>query len=101
MGFIYAPVLLITAILESVDARTVRTNRSRGEEDDDTVEEWEELADELNFESEGWDKKVQTTKPVVEVDADVVEIRKLKEQVEELQRLVRAMSPEKEEGEQS
>jgi hypothetical protein len=96
MGVIYAPVLLLTAVLESIDARSVRSNRSRGEEDDDTIEEWEELAGELNFESEGWDKKVQTTKPIVEVDAGVVEIRQLKEQVDELHRLVRALSPETE-----
>ncbi|KIW87249.1 uncharacterized protein Z519_12152 [Cladophialophora bantiana CBS 173.52] len=93
MGVIYSPLLLITAGLEAVDARSVRSNRSRGEEDDDTVEEWEELAGELNFESEGWDKKVQSSRPVVEVDADVVEIRQLKEQVDELQRMVRALSP--------
>ena len=96
MGVIYSPVLLITAGLEAWDARSVRSNRSRGEEDDDTIEEWEEIASELNFESEGWDKKVQSTKPVVEVDADVVEIRQLKEQVDELHRLVRALSPEAE-----
>ncbi|KAJ9605414.1 Calcium channel yvc1 [Cladophialophora chaetospira] len=102
MGVVYAPVLLVTAALEAVDARNVRSNRSRGEEDDDTIEEWEELAGDLNFESEGWDKKVQSTKPIVEVDADVVEIRQLKEQVEELTRLVRALSPEAEEtGEKS
>ena len=93
MGVVYAPVLVITAALEAVEARGVRSNRSRGEEDDDTIEEWEEMVGELNFESEGWDKKVQTSKPIVEVDADVVEIRELKEQMSELNRLVRALSP--------
>jgi hypothetical protein len=93
MGVVYAPLLLITAALESYEARSVRRNRSRGEEDDDTVEEWEELSDEVDFEGEGWDKKVDGTKPVVEVDADVVEIRELKEEMKELKRLIRALSP--------
>ncbi|EXJ54015.1 hypothetical protein A1O7_09352 [Cladophialophora yegresii CBS 114405] len=101
MGLIYFPVLLVTAAVEAVDARSVRSNRSRGEEDDDTIQEWEEMAGELDFESEGWDKKVQSTRPIVEVDADVVEIRQLKEQVEELHRLVRALSPEADGGESS
>lgn len=97
MGVIYSPLLFITAALEAWDARSVRSNRSRGEEDDDTVEEWEELDEEINFESEGWVKKVQSSKPIVEVDADVVEIRELKEQVSELRQLIRALSPEAEE----
>lgn len=92
MGVIYSPLLLITAALEARDAHAVRDNRRRGEEDDDTIEEWEELQGEVNFEGEGWDKKVQSSKPIVEVDADVVEIRELKEQIKELRDMVRAMS---------
>lgn len=96
MGVIYSPLLLITAGVEAREAHSVRDNRKRGEEDDDTVEEWEELQGELDFENEGWNKKVQTTKPIVEVDADVVEIRELKEQIKELRDMIRAMSVEPE-----
>ena len=96
MGIIYSPLLLITAALEAREARSVRDNRRRGEEDDDTIEEWEELQDELDFESEGWDKKVQSSKPIVDVDADVVEIRELKQQIKELKEMVRGMSVEPE-----
>jgi len=94
MGIIYSPLLLITAAVEAREAHSVRDNRKRGEEDDDTIEEWEELQGEVDFESEGWGKKVQSTKPVVEVDADVVEIRELKEQINELRDLIRGMSVE-------
>lgn len=96
MGIIYSPLLLITAALEAREARSVRDNRRRGEEDDDTIEEWEELQGELDFESEGWDKKVQSSKPIVDVDADVVEIRELKQQIKELKEMVRGMSVEPE-----
>ncbi len=96
MGIIYSPLLLITAAVEAREARSVRDNRRRGEEDDDTIEEWEELQDELDFESEGWDKKVQSSKPIVDVDADVVEIRELKQQIKELKEMVRGMSVEPE-----
>ena len=94
MGVIYSPLLLVTAAYESFEAHKVRSNRSRGEEDDDTVEEWEQLDEEIDHEGEGWDKKVQSTKPDVEVDVDVVEIRALKKDVEELKRMIRALSPE-------
>ncbi|EXJ82570.1 hypothetical protein A1O3_06383 [Capronia epimyces CBS 606.96] len=94
MAVIYSPLLLGTAALEAREAQSVRNNRKRGEEDDDTVEEWEELEDELDFEAEGWEKKVRTTKPIVEVDTDVQEIRQLKEQVKELHHMIRALSPE-------
>lgn len=96
MGIIYSPLLLITAAVEAREARSVRDNRRRGEEDDDTIEEWEELQGELDFESEGWDKKVQSSKPIVDVDADVVEIRELKQQIKELKEMVRGMSVEPE-----
>ena len=43
MGIIYAPLLCVTALLEQRDASNVVWNRKRGEEDDDTVQEWEVL----------------------------------------------------------
>ncbi|RVX75884.1 hypothetical protein B0A52_00241 [Exophiala mesophila] len=94
MGIIYAPLLLITAAFEARDAQSVRDNRKRGDEDDDTIEEWEELDEELDLVGDGWDAKVSASKPIVEVDADIVEIRELKKRVQELSRLVRALSPE-------
>ena len=75
MGVIYSPLLCITAFIEAREAKTVRLNRKRGEEDDDTTEEWEEMQGETDFEGEGWDKKVEASKPNVEVDLAVVEIR--------------------------
>ncbi|KAK7518281.1 uncharacterized protein IWZ02DRAFT_470598 [Phyllosticta citriasiana] len=57
MGFIYSPLLFITAALETREAHKVKFNRKRGEADDDSMQEWEELAGEVDFEAEGWDKK--------------------------------------------
>ena len=94
MGVIYSPLLVLTAAYEAYEAQKVRDNRKRGEEDDDTVEEWEQMDSEIDFESEGWHKKVQSSKPDVEVDIDVVEIRELKAQVSELQEMIRALNPE-------
>ncbi|KAL9105630.1 MAG: hypothetical protein Q9227_009242 [Pyrenula ochraceoflavens] len=92
MGVIYSPLLLIIASLESREARHIRWNRGRNEEDDDTIEEWEQLEGEIDFEGEGWDKKVESTKPDVKVDATLFEVRELKEQLEDLKRMVRAVS---------
>lgn len=93
MGVIYSPLLCITAFLEARQAKTIRLNRKRGEEDDDdNTEEWEEMAEEIDFEGEGWREKVEGTRPNVEVEAAVVEVRQLKEQVKELREMVREMS---------
>ena len=46
------------------------------------------MDDELDFEAEGWAKKVEMAKPNVDTDAAVLEIRSLKEQVAELKQLV-------------
>ena len=62
MGAVYAPMLLVTAFYEAREARKVKDNRKRGEEDDDTIEEWEQLEGEVDFEGEGWNKKVEETK---------------------------------------
>ncbi|KAF2842606.1 receptor-activated Ca2+-permeable cation channel [Patellaria atrata CBS 101060] len=88
MGVIYSPLLLITAAIETKEAHKVKRNRKRGEEDEDTIEEWEQLAVECDFEGEGWTKKVEDTKPDIETDAAIVEIRELKERIKELKQIV-------------
>lgn len=92
MGIIYSPLLLVTAWFEIREARHVKWNRRRHEEDDDNVEEWEQLEGEIDFEGEGWDKKVESSCPDVKTDTAVIEIRELKEQVKELRGMVRAIS---------
>jgi Polycystin cation channel len=94
MGVIYSPLLAITAFIEAREAKTIKLNRKRGEADDDTIEEWEEMEGEVDMEGEGWDKKVESTRPNVEVDAAVVEVRELKSQIKELRDMVRALSEE-------
>jgi hypothetical protein len=94
MGFIYSPLLLITAFYEAKQAQEVNANRKRGQADDDTVEEWEQLEGEVDFEGEGWDKKVENSKPDVEVNTSVIEIRQLKNQLAELKEMIRGISVE-------
>lgn len=84
MGVIYSPLLLITAYLETQQAGRIKRNRGRGEEDEDTVEEWEQMNHSMDYESDGWAKKVEGSKPNVDTDAAVLEIRDLKAQVAEL-----------------
>ena len=74
MGFLYSPLLLMTAWLET--------------KHEDTTEEWEQSASEMDFEGEGWAKKVESTRPNVETDAAVLEIREVMEKVEALTRMV-------------
>lgn len=93
MGVIYSPVLLITAFLETQQAHSVKSNRKRGEEDDDTIEEWEQLEGEVDFEAEGWTKRVQTTRPNVDVGVEAVydEVGALKKEMQELKDLIEGM----------
>lgn len=88
MGFIYSPLLCITAFLEVRVAQRVQWNRKRGEVDEDTVEEWEQLEGEFDFEGDGWAKKCEVTKPNVEVDATLVEVRELRKEIDELKKLI-------------
>ena len=96
MGVIYSPLLLITAFLETRQAWDVRDNRRRGEEDEDQVQEWEQLSVEVDLEAEGWTKKVEGSKPNVETDAAVLEIREVRERVEDLRGVVEWMVKERE-----
>ena len=88
MGIIYSPLLLVAAYFEMRTARDIRINRSRGDEDDDTVEEWEQMAGEVDFEADGWNKHVDSAKPNVEEEAAVLEVRKLHGEVEKLKEMI-------------
>jgi hypothetical protein len=88
MAVIYSPLLVVTALLEQQEAWVVKENRRRGEEDEDTVHEWEQVLQECDFEADGWDKKVQSSKPNVEFDTAVLEIRELRKEVGELKDLL-------------
>ena len=91
MSIIYSPLLIVTAFMETRQAHRVSYNRRRGEEDDDVVQEWEQVLNECDFEADGWDKKVQSTKPNVEFDTAVLEIRRVREEVEELKGLIQML----------
>ncbi|ODH27530.1 hypothetical protein ACO22_04164 [Paracoccidioides brasiliensis] len=100
MGVIYSPLLFITAFIETLNARRIRLNRRLGEEDDDVLEEWQAAAQDLNidFGADSWDLKVAKTKPNVEVDPCVLEVRELKGQVVELMELTKKLKEEVESG---
>lgn len=78
MGLFYSPLLLIMAIFETRTAHAIRRNRARGEADDDIIEEWEQLAHDIDFGAEGWAKTCEAVKPNMEDDPAVVEIKKLR-----------------------
>jgi hypothetical protein len=92
MGVLYSPLLLITAYLETRTARTVRFNRKRNEADDDTIEEWEQLADEFDVEGSGWGKRVLESAPNVVTDAALVELKELREEMKEIKGLLKALT---------
>ncbi|RDW69314.1 hypothetical protein BP6252_08334 [Coleophoma cylindrospora] len=98
MGAIYSPLLFIAAWFETKSARMVRSNRTRGEEDDDTIEEWEQMIGECDFEAEGWDKKVKSVVPNVEEDRATLEVRELRKEVHELKTLLLKLVEEKGKG---
>ncbi len=107
MAIVYSPLLLFTAALETRAAYFVRRNRGRAArlhssmpdhdfevQDDDEIEEWEQMEGEVDFEGEGWAKKVQETSPNVVETKAVVEIRELKKEIEQMKKMLERLSPE-------
>lgn len=89
MQILYSPFMLCIAWVESREARRVSSNRARGEADDDSTEEWEELSHEVDMEASGWDKKVLETVPDVEEDKCCQLVRELQKEVKELKAIVK------------
>ncbi|KAF4966574.1 hypothetical protein FSARC_5816 [Fusarium sarcochroum] len=88
MGVLYSPLLFIAALVEKRTARKIRHNRSRGEEDDDQVHEWEQFDEDLDMEAEGWTKTCESARPNVEDEPAVIEVRKLRDEVDELKSML-------------
>ena len=88
MSIIYSPLLLVSAYFEMCTAKEIQANRARGDDDDNTTEDWEQLQREVDFEADGWAKRVEAAKSNLEEDAAVVEVRKLREEVEQLKMLI-------------
>ncbi len=91
MGIIYSPLLIFTAYFEVATAHKVRFNRKRNETDEDTVEEWEQMWGEMDFESTGWHKRVEESKPDVVVDGHMLELRALRKEVKQLMEMMQRL----------
>jgi hypothetical protein len=91
MAVIYSPLLLVTAALETRAAHRVRSNARRGADDDDVIEEWEQLECDVDFEADGWAKKVEGTRPNVEMDTATKEVLELRREVKELKAMVEVL----------
>ena len=83
MAIIYSPLLIVTAAFETHQAHAVRNNKRRGAEDEGECEEWEQLLDQCDFEADGWDKRVEETKPNIEQSA-ITECKELRKELAEL-----------------
>ena len=88
MAILYSPLLVVAAYVETRKAREIRSNRARGEDDDDEVQEWEQMASHVDFESEGWVKTCESVKPNVEEEPAVIEVKKLRNEIEELRAML-------------
>lgn len=96
MGILYSPLLIVVAYLETREARRIRWNRRRGEEDDDDVQEWEHVAEEVDFDlDDTWQQNVRESTPNVAIDSCSFEITQLREQVRELTDTVKVLADEK------
>lgn len=91
MGLLYSPLLFVAAYFEKRTAQTIRNNRARGEEDDDVAEEWEQMASEIDLEAEGWTKACNAVKPNLEDDPTVLQIKKLRDEIEEMKSVLAGM----------
>lgn len=95
MGVIYSPLLLITAWVETQQAQRIRWNRRHGEEDEDNRQEWEFVAEEVDFDlHESWREDVKQSTPDMKVDNCTAEIRELKQHVAVLTEMVNRLIEE-------
>jgi hypothetical protein len=92
MAVLYSPLLLFAALFETRKASDIRGNRARGEEDDDIEEEWEQLASVVDIEPESWAKVCEAAKPNVEEEPAIVEVRKLRKEMEELKSMLASIT---------
>ncbi|KAJ5132613.1 hypothetical protein N7448_006771 [Penicillium atrosanguineum] len=82
MGIIYSPLLVITAWIETRQAEAIKWNRRHGEEDENDTQEWEHVAEEVDFDlNDNWKEEVKQNTPDIKADPCTAEIRELKEQV--------------------
>ncbi|KAL4796202.1 hypothetical protein BDV19DRAFT_82917 [Aspergillus venezuelensis] len=96
MGIIYSPLLLVIGCLEVREAKRIRSNRRRGEDDDDAIQEWEGVAEQVDFEvDDAWKEDVRATKPDVNTDAVSREVEALKAEVRGLTELVKQLVEER------
>ena len=99
MGIIYSPILVVTAYYEARDARRIRSNRRRGEEDDDHVHEWEHVAGGVDFDLDcSWKQVVEDTTPKVLEDSTSSEIAQLKKQISDLTDMIKSFTESSESG---
>lgn len=98
MGALYSPLLLVTAWIETREAHRVLWNRHRGEADDDDLQEWERIAEGVDFEvDDTWRQSVAETQPNVRTDGCTLEVRELRKQVMALTETVKLLMQEKKE----
>lgn len=86
MAVLYSPLLLFIAVFEIKTAGQIRANRSRGEDDDDIQQEWEQM--EADLDSDSWNKTIDLVKANVEEEPAVLEVQKLRDEVLELKKLI-------------
>ncbi len=98
MGILYSPLLLITAWIETRQARAVNENRRRGEDDDDTTQEWEEMQDEVDYERDGWDKICEGAVPNLDAGDMATQAREVKAKLQELKDIVEELKAGKTNG---
>lgn len=99
MGVIYSPLLVVTAWVETRQAERIRWNRRHGEDDDDNTQEWEHVAEDVDFDlDDSWKEEVKQSTPNIKVDNCTVEIRELRDQVVELTGMVKRLSEGKADG---
>lgn len=95
MGVIYSPLLVFTAWLETREAYRIRWNRRRGEEDDGGTEEWEQVAEDVDFDlDDTWKQEVSESTPNIKIDNCTLEVLQLKEQVAALTGMVKTLTQE-------
>ncbi|KAI5288906.1 hypothetical protein KEM52_000990, partial [Ascosphaera acerosa] len=97
MGVIYFPILLVTALVETLAARQIGLNRRLGEEDDNVLEEWEVMARGIafNHEHDDWARATKAVMGRTKADPCLAQIDALRSEVGELRDAIAALRAER------
>ena len=93
MGIIYSPLLIYIAYAESKAAKSIKANQFCNDPGDSSHEDWNQVK-QLDMGEDDWFEGVQTAQPQGEDEPLLKEVKRTKEELQELRDLIMDLKKE-------